>query len=567
MHTTLIAGSSVVLRPAALLACLFLLAGASCQPRPQAPGPDGTHFVVRFEHPAGFLKVDSAGVSQGLSDADAAFVLFNLNGGELKAGSEVLLLSARDSYLKGGAPGDDVTVVSSGASAPGSGQIGFCNVALVIESESGGGGALADGAGVRLRMFPDPCGSPANRSPGGFVSVGAGGTPTLVAGPPGTAETFVLHIDRAEPYSILRNLSAPFATTNRFNAGNLMDLDWHNGTMRDYQGGNRTYDNHSGIDFGWDWPGFRAMEEGGAAVLAVAEGTVVYVRHDRIDRCHGGEPPGMGCPPDVVRDTDKKENEVILRHDDGTVSVYSHLMTNSVPVAEGARVACGQLIGRVGSSGGSSAPHLHFELRRPHDPDFWLKHPGSVQFPHFWDHSMAIDPYAIGAWQRFGQTAPWTGADRQRIPLVTCTNNSTRRLGREGESVFGRSRLAKGFEFDGCGDGRGCGVGFYCGSKGFCEYRVGAGDACTSGNQCPALHGCQNGVCRLGPNCSDRCPVFPHPDNCYVDAAGVCRRNAVREDCSTVGGVCVLPCFRDGAGACKIEGPGKGDTCAQRCLQ
>ncbi len=567
MNASLAAGTSTISRIVALLACLLLLAGASCQPRPQTSGPDGTQFVVRFENAAGFLKVDATGITHGVSDADAAFILFKPDGGALTAGSEVLLLSARDSYLKGGPPGANVTAIASAPSASGSGQIGFCNVILVIEAESGDARALVDGARVRLRMFPDPCSAPANRSAGGFVSVGTDAAPNLVAGPPGSTETFVLHVDRAQPYSILRDLSAPFATTNRFNAGNLVDLDWHNGAIRDYLGGARTYDNHTGIDFGWDWPGFRAMQEGGAAVLAVADGTVVYVRQDRVDRCHGGEPPGAGCQTDIVHDTDKAENEVILRHDDGTVSVYSHLMTNSVPVAEGERVSCGQRIAHVGSSGGSSAPHLHFELRRPHDPDFWIKHPGSVQYPSFWDHSMIIDPYAIGAWKQFGRTAPTTGADRRSIPLVTCASNNTRRLGREGEAIYERSQLAKGYEFDSCDAQRDCGLGFYCGSKGFCEHRLSAGDACTSGNQCPALHGCQNGVCGLGPNCHDHCPVFPHPDNCYADADGSCRKNAVRQDCpTTVGGFCALPCFRDGDGACKIDGPGKGDRCPQRCL-
>ncbi len=347
-----------------------------------------------------------------------------------------------------------------------------------------------------------------------------------------------------------------------------MDLDWHKGSLRDYLGGTRTYDDHTGIDFGWPWPGFRAMHEGGAAVLAVADGTIVYVRQDREDRCHGTKTQGTVCPPALLGyDTDKSENEVIVRHDDGTVSVYAHLMRDSVPVAEGARVSCGQRIGHVGSAGGSSGPHLHFELRRPHDPDFWTKHPGSVQFPHFWDHSMVVDPYALGAWARFGTTAPTTEAKRRYIPLVTCTGDDTRRLGREGEAIFAKSALAKGFEFDGREAQRDCGAGFYCGVENFCEPRVGVGDACRSGNECPALHGCRNGFCRPGPNCSDRCPVAPHPDNCYVDAGNTCRRSVVRENCQRVGNACPFPCFVDADDACRIDRPGRGNvSCALRCL-
>jgi murein DD-endopeptidase MepM/ murein hydrolase activator NlpD len=42
--------------------------------------------------------------------------------------------------------------------------------------------------------------------------------------------------------------------------------------------------------------------------------------------------------------------------------VFMHLRTGSIVVHEGERVRTGQAIGEVGSTGGSSGPHLHFEL-------------------------------------------------------------------------------------------------------------------------------------------------------------------------------------------------------------
>ncbi len=42
--------------------------------------------------------------------------------------------------------------------------------------------------------------------------------------------------------------------------------------------------------------------------------------------------------------------------------VFMHLRTGSIVVREGERVRTGQAIGEVGSTGGSSGPHLHFEL-------------------------------------------------------------------------------------------------------------------------------------------------------------------------------------------------------------
>jgi len=53
-------------------------------------------------------------------------------------------------------------------------------------------------------------------------------------------------------------------------------------------------------------------------------------------------------------------NTVILDHGEGLTSVYLHL--DSVSVAEGARVEKGDLVGRVGHTGISTAPHLHWGM-------------------------------------------------------------------------------------------------------------------------------------------------------------------------------------------------------------
>ncbi|WP_137991988.1 transglycosylase family protein [Streptomyces vilmorinianum] len=53
--------------------------------------------------------------------------------------------------------------------------------------------------------------------------------------------------------------------------------------------------------------------------------------------------------------------EVVIRHDDGRYSQYAHL--SALHVREGQRVNSGQRIARSGSTGNSSGPHLHFEVR------------------------------------------------------------------------------------------------------------------------------------------------------------------------------------------------------------
>jgi murein DD-endopeptidase MepM/ murein hydrolase activator NlpD len=65
---------------------------------------------------------------------------------------------------------------------------------------------------------------------------------------------------------------------------------------------------------------------------------------------------------------------VRLQHDDDTVTLYAHLW--ELLVTAGQRVTAGTYVGREGSSGQSTGPHLHFEVRVggvPVDPAPWLR--------------------------------------------------------------------------------------------------------------------------------------------------------------------------------------------------
>ncbi len=66
-------------------------------------------------------------------------------------------------------------------------------------------------------------------------------------------------------------------------------------------------------------------------------------------------------------------NTVMIEHDGGIVTVYAHL--NQTLVSNGHSVNAGELIGKCGSTGWSTGPHLHFETRVgsvPHDPVIFL---------------------------------------------------------------------------------------------------------------------------------------------------------------------------------------------------
>lgn len=132
---------------------------------------------------------------------------------------------------------------------------------------------------------------------------------------------------------------------------NYVDRDPGAG-VRDYQGGRRSYDRHQGTD--WDVPNFRWMDRG-FPVLAAAEGQVTAVHDGEFDRNVSCGFLGILKPPNLVE----------LTHGDGTRSRYLHLRRGSVRVAVGQTVAAGEPLGAVGSSGCSTAPHLHFEVRGP----------------------------------------------------------------------------------------------------------------------------------------------------------------------------------------------------------
>ena len=89
---------------------------------------------------------------------------------------------------------------------------------------------------------------------------------------------------------------------------------------------------HKGIDFGANY---------GDAIRSIGDGVVVGTGYQ-------GDESGYG-------------QITIIHHSNGYYSAYAH--QSSMVVAVGDRVHAGEVIGYVGSTGHSTGPHLHFEIR------------------------------------------------------------------------------------------------------------------------------------------------------------------------------------------------------------
>lgn len=79
----------------------------------------------------------------------------------------------------------------------------------------------------------------------------------------------------------------------------------------------------------------------GMNILAADGGTVITVKN--LDTSYG--------------------SHVIIDHGNGYTTLYAHMQKGSITVEEGDLVSKGQVLGKLGSTGNSTGPHLHIELR------------------------------------------------------------------------------------------------------------------------------------------------------------------------------------------------------------
>ncbi len=99
----------------------------------------------------------------------------------------------------------------------------------------------------------------------------------------------------------------------------------------------------------------------GADILAVGDGPVVSTRDDLPEQVPGTLPTGLALD-------EYGGNHIVQYLGGGNYAFYAHLKTGGVKVQPGDQLTAGQVIGALGNSGNTDAPHLHFHIMNTPDP-------------------------------------------------------------------------------------------------------------------------------------------------------------------------------------------------------
>lgn len=170
---------------------------------------------------------------------------------------------------------------------------------------------------------------------------------------------------------------------------------------------------HTGCDFSCSL---------GNDVYAIADGTVVTATDYGCTGSHYGGTPacskGSSCPAAKASSDGKGSyaNRICIDHGNGVYSFYAHLSTGTFKVKSGDRARQGQLIAKTGTSGKSTGPHLHFEIRVGGNSTNYAKNPRNyltkvnpvpntvTTTPSIWKNS---DSYTVGN----SATLTWNSVD------------------------------------------------------------------------------------------------------------------------------------------------------------
>lgn len=162
--------------------------------------------------------------------------------------------------------------------------------------------------------------------------------PTVVLGPPLVGKGYIAGDGCCDS---IRHVQALLPLDGRFTLAQRFAIDWEQADAQNrlVVGDTKTLGNYTIF---------------GKEVLAVADGTVVASRNDLPEQVPGALPKNLPL--------DQADGNFVVLDIGGAYVLYAHMQPGSVTVTAGARVKRGDLLGRVGNTGNSQAPHLHLHV-------------------------------------------------------------------------------------------------------------------------------------------------------------------------------------------------------------
>jgi hypothetical protein len=147
-----------------------------------------------------------------------------------------------------------------------------------------------------------------------------------------------------------------------------------------------------------DGVGGNALWHGyGTPVLAVADAEVVEIRDGLPENAPLSSERAVPNRRETIGG-----NYVVLQLAADAFAFYAHLQPGSLRVAVGDRVRSGQVLGLIGNSGNSDAPHLHFHLTDTADPM------SGEGIPFALDSFSILQTLSADSWEPMLQrNAPW----------------------------------------------------------------------------------------------------------------------------------------------------------------
>ena len=242
---------------------------------------------------------------------------------------------------------------------------------------------------IQARVSAAPPGRQEITETGGLTTVDR--QPVVVIGPPLQGSGY---ISADSCCDATRHTRAALPVNGRVWISQRMAVDWEevNAESRVYSGPRLKLESYTIF---------------GKPVLAVADAVVVDSANDQPEQVPGKFPSGI-----ALRAADG--NFVILDLGQNHYALYAHMQPGSVRVQKGDQVTRGQVLGLVGNTGNSLAPHLHFQV---------MSGPSSFS-------SNGL-PYKIDSFQVTGSTpgtAAFDEAEAMGTPLIITPVNPPREV-------------------------------------------------------------------------------------------------------------------------------------------